>query len=102
MYQRSADIGLGLPFNIASYAFLTHLLAKHCGLECGELIIFIGNAHIYEEHVKALGEQVSRPIQPPPRLEIQRRANSISEYTEKDFIVSDYNHGRKVSMRLIA
>lgn len=102
MYQRSADIGLGLPFNIASYAFLTHLLAKHCGLACGELIIFIGNAHIYEEHIKALEEQVTRPIQEAPCLQIQRRANSISEYTEQDFIVINYNHGLKVPMRLIA
>ena len=50
VYQRSADLGLGLPFNISSYAFLTHLLAHHCNLEANELIMFIGNCHIYDDH----------------------------------------------------
>ena len=58
LYQRSGDVGLGVPFNIASYAFLTHLLAKHCGLEAFEFIYNIGNCHIYEEHINALKNQV--------------------------------------------
>ena len=58
LYQRSGDVGLGVPFNIASYSFLTHLLAKHCDLEAKEFIHFIGNAHIYEDHKEALLEQV--------------------------------------------
>lgn len=102
MYQRSADVGLGLPFNIASYSFLTHLLAKHCGLDTGELIIFIGNAHIYMDHIDALTEQIENPIRPPPNLAIKRRANSISEYCLADFVVSNYSHASSVKMKLIA
>ena len=52
IYQRSADMGLGVPFNIASYSFLTHLIANHCGLEAKEFIHFIGNAHIYDDHIE--------------------------------------------------
>ena len=58
LYQRSADVGLGLPFNIASYSFLTHILAHHCGLKASELIHFVGNAHIYEEHIEPLKKQL--------------------------------------------
>ena len=59
LYQRSGDVGLGVPFNIASYSFLTHLLAKHCGLEPVEFIYFLGNAHIYDDHAQPLKEQLS-------------------------------------------
>ena len=54
LYQRSGDIGLGVPFNIASYAFLTHLIAKHCDLDPNEFVYFLGNAHIYDDHIESL------------------------------------------------
>ena len=62
MYQRSGDVGLGVPFNIASYSFLTHLLAHHCGLEAKEFIHFIGNAHIYDDHVDSLKKQIEKTL----------------------------------------
>lgn len=102
MYQRSADVGLGLPFNIASYAFLTHLLAKHCGLSTGELVIFIGNAHIYEEHIDALQRQVDNPILAHPRVKITRRADNISSYRVSDFSVDNYESAPSVKMELVA
>lgn len=102
MYQRSADVGLGLPFNIASYAFLTHLLAKHCGLSTGELIVFIGNAHIYQSHVEALSSQIKENIAEPPQLHIRRRAGSIGEYAVDDFEVRNYNHAPSLRMEMVA
>ena len=102
MYQRSADVGLGLPFNIASYAFLTHLLAKHCGLVPRELVVFIGNAHVYEDHISALREQLKNPIMPPPELTISHREDSISAYKLENFKVKGYKSAPKVSMALVA
>ena len=65
LYQRSGDVGLGVPFNIASYALLTHIIAAHCGLEAYEFVHFIGNTHIYEEHVEPLIEiQCKRNLNP--------------------------------------
>lgn len=68
VYQRSGDVGLGVPFNILSYAFLTHLLAHHCGLKAEELVHFIADAHIYEEHMEALREQTTRVPKTFPRI----------------------------------
>lgn len=70
LYQRSADVGLGVPFNIASYALLTHILAKHCGLEAEEFIHFLGNCHIYAEHADALLEQTGRTPTAFPKIDI--------------------------------
>ena len=81
LYQRSGDVGLGIPFNIASYSFLTHILAKHCGLEANEFIHFIGNAHIYEDHVGALWGQSIRKPYDEPTLEIKERYDNIDDYT---------------------
>lgn len=69
LYQRSGDVGLGVPFNILSYAFLTHLLAHHCGLKAEELVHFIGDAHIYENHMELLLEQTTREPKPFPKIE---------------------------------
>jgi len=70
MYQRSGDIGLGVPFNIASYSLLTHILAKHTGLIADEFIYFLGNAHIYEEHIAPLRTQIDRTPFPFPKINI--------------------------------
>ena len=99
MFQRSADVGLGLPFNIASYAFLTHILAIHCGLEPGELIISVGNAHIYQEHLVSLLKQVERTPFPFPTLSIKRHS-SIDDYSFDDFTISDYVHHPSIKMQM--
>ena len=102
MYQRSADIGLGLPFNIASYAFLTHILAHHCGLKASELIHFIGNAHIYEDHVNALEEQLNNEPELYPLLKIKEKKEKIDEYEMEDFEVIDYKYSKKINMKMRA
>lgn len=88
--QRSVDSFLGLPFNIASYAFLTHMLAQQCGLEVGELIFSGGDCHIYRNHMEQVEEQLSREPYPLPRLVIHRKPPSIFDYQYEDFEVVDY------------
>jgi len=73
IYQRSADMGLGVPFNIASYSFLTHLIAKHCDLEAKEFIHFIGNAHIYDDHIESLSQQIENIPLDPPKINIKSK-----------------------------
>lgn len=91
MYQRSGDIGLGVPFNIASYALLTHLLAHHCGLRAHDFVYHLGNAHIYEEHVPALKAQIEREPYPFPRISIVGDPKErIEDYCPADFVVQDY------------
>ena len=85
LYQRSGDVGLGVPFNIASYSFLTHLLAKHCGLIAKDFIYIIGNAHIYEEHVETLKKQIENPLYDFPTIEIKNIYENINNYTINDF-----------------
>lgn len=102
MYQRSGDVGLGIPFNIASYSFLTILLAHHCGLEPGEFIHFIGNAHIYEEHEDALLEQIKREPYNFPKCYINKKYNNIDYYKVKDFVIKDYKFHEKIKMEMKA
>ena len=102
MYQRSGDVGLGIPFNIASYSFLTILLAKHCGLEPGEFIHFIGNAHIYKEHEEILLKQIKRKPKEFPTCEITKKRNSIEEYVFSDFNILDYKYNSKIKMDMKA
>jgi len=92
MYQRSADMGLGVPFNIASYALLTHLVARVTGLSPGEFIHTIGDAHVYTNHVDGLNEQLKRRPYPFPRIEIADRAQSIDEFRMEDIKLIDYEH----------
>lgn len=80
LYQRSGDVGLGVPFNIASYSMLTHLIAKHCGLFADEFIYFLGNAHIYEEHIEPLQLQLTRNPRPFPKIKILRQHTRIEDY----------------------
>ena len=91
LYQRSADLFLGVPFNIASYALLTHMVAAQAGLEVGELIWTGGDCHIYDNHLDQVREQLSRDPYPFPVLHL-RPAPSIFEYAYQDVEVSEYRH----------
>jgi thymidylate synthase len=103
MYQRSGDIGLGVPFNIASYALLTHLLAHHCGLKAHEFVYHLGNAHIYEEHLSALEEQIGREPYPFPTVKIiGAPKESIDEYIPADFVVQNYVCHGPIKMKMKA
>jgi thymidylate synthase len=92
LYQRSADIFLGVPFNIASYALLTHMLAQQCDLQVGDFIWTGGDCHIYSNHVEQVQEQLSRQPFAYPTLHIQRRPASIFDYELEDFELRDYRH----------
>lgn len=101
LYQRSGDVGLGVPFNIASYSFLTHMIANHCGLEADEFVYFLGNAHIYEPHLKPLMEQsVLRPV-PFPRIRFTKVRENIEDYTLDDIeFLQEYNYEKTVVTNL--
>ena len=92
LYQRSADLFLGVPFNIASYALLTHLFAQQCDLEPGEFIWTGGDCHLYMNHLEQADLQLSRTPLPLPRLLIRRRPPSIFDYRYEDFEFVDYQH----------
>jgi thymidylate synthase len=95
LYQRSADMFLGVPFNIASYALLTHVLAKHTGLAVGEFIHTFGDAHIYDNHLDAVDEQLRREPLPPPRLEIVGDVPSMDAVRADQLKLVGYrSHGR--------
>ena len=100
LYQRSADMGLGVPFNIASYAFLTHLLAKHCNLEANEFIHFLGNAHIYDDHIDSLNRQLENEIFWPPKLYIKNKYENIEDYKLNDFIIKNYKSHDTIKMKM--
>jgi len=90
LYQRSADIFLGVPFNIASYALLTHMVAQQCDLDVGEFIWTGGDCHIYSNHHEQVELQLSRKAFPPPTLHIKRKPASIFDYAFEDFEFRDY------------
>ena len=100
LYQRSGDVGLGVPFNIASYSFLTHLLAKHCGLEASEFLYYLGNTHIYDDHLEVLSEQVIRKPYLFPKLHIKSKKEKIEEYLVDDFVIEDYNYHSPIKMEM--
>ena len=98
LYQRSGDVGLGVPFNIASYAFLTHLVAKHCGLKPVEFVHFLGNVHIYSDHLETLELQKDREPYKFPTLKILNTYDSIDQYKFEDFLVENYEYHGELKM----
>ncbi|WFR83411.1 thymidylate synthase [Arthrobacter sp. Y-9] len=92
LYQRSADMFLGVPFNIASYALLTHMIAQQAGLEVGDFVWTGGDCHVYDNHVEQVELQLSREALPYPTLHIKRVPDSIFDYEFEDFEVVDYQH----------
>ena len=96
LYQRSADMFLGVPFNIASYALLTHMIAQQTDLEVGEFIWTGGDCHIYDNHHEQVERQLSREPFPYPTLRITRRPESIFDYQLEDFEILDYQHHKGI------
>jgi len=92
LYQRSADIFLGVPFNIASYALLTHMLAQQAGLEPGEFVWTGGDCHLYVNHLEQADLQLAREPYPLPRLSFRRRPPTLFEYEYEDFEITGYHH----------
>ena len=102
LYQRSCDSTLGSPFNIASYSFLTHLLAKHCGLEAYEFVYFMGNSHIYEEHIEPINEIFKRTPFPFPTVSIAQARENINDYQVEDFEIHNYQCHEVIKMKMVA
>ena len=100
LYQRSGDVGLGVPFNIASYSLLTHILAKHCNLEPEEFVYYLGNAHIYDNHMESLKEQIERIPYKFPMINIKAQYETINEYDIKDIELLDYNFHPPIKMKM--
>ena len=100
MYQRSADLGLGIPFNIASYALLTHMVAHVTDTEPKELVIQLGDAHVYRDHVDALKVQLEREPRPFPKLRFKRKVEDIDDFKSEDFVVEGYDPYPSIAMKM--
>jgi len=100
LYQRSADMGLGVPFNIASYALLTHMIAHVTGLKPGDFVHTLGDAHVYLNHREPLEEQLKREPRPFPKLHFARTVESIEDFTYEDFVLKDYKPHPKIAMEM--
>ena len=102
MFQRSSDFFLGIPFNVASYSLLTHLIAKHCGLEAYEFVHFMGNCHIYENAIDACKLQITREPYPFPTVSIKEVRENISDYIVDDFIIDGYQSHDAIKVAMVA
>ena len=102
LYQRSADVFLGVPFNIASYSFLTYIIAKITGYQPGKLIHILGDTHIYDSHIEAVCTQIKRIPYAFPKLTISDELNDIDNINEEYFKLEDYNFHDKISAPMIA
>jgi thymidylate synthase len=100
LYQRSGDVGLGVPFNIASYSFLLHLIAHHCDLIPCDFVYFLGNAHIYDDHMSHLLSQINNELYEFPTLSIKNKYDNINQYTLEDFELNNYKHNSSISMKM--
>ena len=100
LYQRSGDMGLGVPFNIASYSLLTHMIAKITGLETGEFVHTIGDAHVYNNHIIPLSEQLTRTPREFPTLKIKRDVTSIDDFKFEDFELIGYSAYPNIKMSM--
>lgn len=102
MYQRSVDVFLGQPFNIASYSFLTHLLANHCGLEAHEFVYFMGNCHLYENAIDAAKLQITREPYVFPTVSIKEVRENINDYQVNDFEIHHYKSHDAIKVDMVA
>ena len=102
LYQRSNDVSLGTSFNVASYSFLTHLLAKHCGLVAHEFIHFMGNCHIYEEHIEPMRKLLNREFHSFPKINIKCIKENINDYELDDFEIIGYKSNDVIKMQMVA
>jgi thymidylate synthase len=102
MVQRSCDEFLGVPFNIASYSFLTHLIAKHCGLEAYEFVHFMGNCHLYDNAIEAAKLQITRKPFPFPTVSIKQVRENINDYTVEDFEIHNYQSHEAIKVAMVA
>ncbi|XP_048856968.1 thymidylate synthase [Brienomyrus brachyistius] len=100
LYQRSGDMGLGVPFNIASYSLLTYMIAHITGLKPGDFVHTLGDAHIYINHVKPLKEQLQREPRPLPKLKILRQVERIDDFRPEDFEICGYNPHPAIKMQM--
>ena len=100
LYQRSGDVGLGVPFNIASYSLLTHIIAHFCDLEATDFYYHLGNCHIYDDHIDSLKEQIKKKPFCFPKLNINKKHDKIEDYTIDDFSIIDYQHHKTIKMEM--
>ncbi len=100
LYQRSGDVGLGIPFNIASYSLLTHMIAHVTGLNASEFVHVIGDAHVYSNHIKALEEQLLREPREFPKLIMKTKRDDIEQFTFEDFEIVGYNPHPIIKMEM--
>jgi len=100
LYQRSGDVGLGVPFNISSYCFLTHIIAKHCNLEATDFYYYLGNCHIYDNHIISLSEQINRNPYPFPTINIKIKRDNINDYIEDDIEICNYISDNLIKMEM--
>lgn len=101
LYQRSADVGLGVPFNIASYALLTYMIAHITNLQPGELIHIMGDTHIYTTHIEGLRKQTCLKPYPFPRLNIKRKVENINDFTFEDFELENYISHPAIKLNMV-
>jgi len=100
MYQRSCDMFLGVPFNIASYSLLTHMIAQVCDLQVGEFVHVLGDAHIYLDHIEQVNEQLKRELLPAPRLWLNPEITDITKFTMADIRLENYQSQEAIKAKM--